>query len=576
MAQIRDRGLPRYAGSGSLYGFLTVLIIIEVAAITAQAYFLARAVTSLFQGTPIGEVLSSIGYFFAAFMIRYAVTHLQSMLAERFAARTARMLRNKLMQAYFRSGFVIRKKGTGHLVTLAMDGVDKVKAYAEIIGIRMIKTMVIPVVIAGFIWTLDVTSALILIATVPVVIMFMILLGKTAQAKADKQYDTYKRLSNHFIDSLKGLETLVFLGQSKKHAQRINKVNTDYRKATMSTLKVAFLSSFALDFFTSISIAFVAVGLGLRLIDGTVALFPALTILILAPEYFSPIKQVGKDYHATLDGQVAMGEINELLRDDEHSAASSDVGAMAKADSTAWSLSFTDVTVALDGKTLLDQVSLDIPEGWVGVIGSSGAGKSSLIHVLAGRLAPTSGTIRIGQEEVRSLDHRDWFDRIAYIPQQPYIFPLSLADNIRFYAPDATDKQVEKVIAQISLDDLVNSLPNGIHERIGEGGRALSGGQAQRVAIARALLSEKPVILLDEPTAHLDIETEYEIKQVMRELFRDKQVILATHRLHWMAVMDHIYMLDHGSIAASGTHEALVRGDNAYATFVKGRRGEMI
>ncbi|WP_217585810.1 thiol reductant ABC exporter subunit CydD [Lentibacillus saliphilus] len=582
MKRTRNRGLPRYAGSGLLHGLLIPLTIIEVAAIIAQAFFLARAVTFLFKGTPIAEIWSDVGFFFLAFILRYMITHVQTMLAERFAAKTARMLRNELMRAYFGSHlFFIQQKGVGHLVTLTMDGVDQVKTYAEIISIRMIKTFIVPAVIGVYIFTLDVASAVILVVAVPILIMFMILLGKAAKAMADKQYETYKRLSNHFIDSLKGLETLVFLGRSKKHAEKINQVNTDYRTATMRTLKVAFLSSFALDFFGSLSIAFVAVGLGLRLIEGSVDLLPALTILILAPEYFAPIKQVGKDYHATLDGQVAMAEIDGLIADQgqnkndlhQHTPLAELSEASSRLNAT---LAFDDVTVELNGNHLLNHMSFEMQKGWIGIIGPSGSGKSSLISVLAGRLQPTSGTIRIGDDERAALDFPEWFDQIAYIPQQPYIFPVSLADNIRFYAPDATDEQIEGIVGQIGLADFVKTLPNGIHEHIGEGGRMLSGGQEQRVAIARALLSDKPIILLDEPTAHLDVETEYEIKQVMRDVFAHKHVILATHRLHWMNEMDDIYMLDAGQIVDHGTHQALIEKQGAYYEFIHWKGGRKL
>lgn len=577
MKQTRARGLPQYKGSHVLHGLLIPLTILEVAAIIAQAFFLARAVTFLFDRTPLTDITSEIGFFFLAFVLRHLLAHIQKGLAERYAHNTTQMLREKLMESYFsRNLFLIQKKGTGHLATLTMDGVDQVKTYLEIISIRMINTFIMPAAIVVYVWTIDRTSAVILVVTVPVVIMFMILLGKAAQAMADKQYETYKRLSNHFIDSLKGLETLVFLGKSKAHAKNINRVNTNYRKATMRTLKVAFLSSFALDFFTSISIAFVAVSLGLRLIEGQIDLLPALTILVLAPEYFSPIKQVGKDFHATLDGQVAMAEIDDVLQQNEETDAQATRSALAdipiKTNMNDFQLSLHDISVAVDGDNLLSQLSVTIPPGWTGVVGSSGSGKTSLINVLAGRLDPTSGTINLGGSNLQALDHPDWYEQIAYIPQQPYIFPLTLADNIRFYAPDSSDATVQQVIMDIGLNDFISTLPKGIHESIGEGGRMLSGGQAQRVAIARALLSNKPIILLDEPTAHLDIETEYEIKQVMRRLFHDKHVILATHRLHWMNDMNSIVMLKDGTVAESGTHAEMIKNQSTYQQFVQWRK----
>src|SRR5699024_5494946 len=371
-------------------------------------------------------------------------------------------------------------------------------------------------------------------------------------------------------DSLKGLETLTYLGKSRDHAKKIHRVSSDYRKATMKTLRVAFLSSFALDFFTSLSIAFVAVGLGLRLIEGEILLLPALTILILAPEYFSPIKDVGKDYHATLDGQIAMAEIEALLDSKQRRLHQEKQAPIAWGQNS--SLAFHEVTVKAENKRLLENISFQAENGWIGIVGAIGAGKSTLINVLAGRLMPAAGTIEVNGNVFDSLNHEAWFEKIAYIPQHPYIFPLSLADNIRFYEPSAPDEDVISIIEKIGMQDFVDTLPNGVDERIGEGGRSLSGGQEQRIAIARALISDKPIILLDEPTAHLDNGTEYEVKQLTLELFAGKLVFLATHRLHWMKEMDQIIMLEEGKLIEQGTHERLLANKETYKKFLEWKK----
>lgn len=570
MDKQRKKGLPVYQGAGKVYSLLIILIIGETIAVIAQAFFLARAITFLFQGMPVGETVTDIGFFFVAFVLRYVFVHMESFIAETYAASSVNIMRNQLVKRFFHDGFLFGGKiGTGHLVTLAMEGVDYVKKYIEIIGIRMFKTFIMPVMIVVFVFLYDKISAVILIFTVPIVIIFMILLGMAAEKMADKQFTTYTRLSNHFIDSLRGLETLAYLGKSRAHAKKIERVSGDYRKATMKTLRVAFLSSFALDFFTSLAIAFVAVGLGLRLIDGHITLLPALTILILAPEYFAPIKQVGKDYHATLDGQVAMNRIEALL--DEKRTRDNPESEKKALPTNMKSVAMKQVTVEKEGKYLLTDISFTTERGWIGIVGETGAGKSTLISVLAGRLTTAMGNIEV--DGVNVDYHRDdWYDKIAYIPQHPYIFPLSLADNIRFYEPEASDESVAEMIKKIGLASLVEQLPNGMNEMIGEGGRSFSGGQAQRIAIARALLSEKPVVLLDEPTAHLDIETEYDIKQLMLEVFQDKMVVLATHRLHWMRDMNQVILLEAGKMQAKGSHDNLVAGNTAYRRFIDWKR----
>jgi len=559
----RKKGLPSYPGSRKLYASLTILIIFETIGIIAQAYFLARAITLLFDRAPLNDTVPYIALFLLAFILRYALSHLQGYLTENYAQKTSINLRKKLVRAYFHQGQqFIQTEGTGRLVTLAIEGIDQLKKYLEIISIRMIRTFIVPLMIVLYVYTLDKISAVILVVTVPIIIIFMILLGLAAQKMADKQYATYRVLSNHFLDSLKGLETLKYLGQSVKHVYKINKVSKRYREATVKTLRVAFLSSFALDFFTSLSIAFVAVGLGFRLIDGAMVLFPALTILLLAPEYFSPIKEVGSDFHATLDGQVAMGAIDKIIAEDEKSETAD------QATSFAWTpssqITLKDINVGDKGSLILKNINFSWQgTGMIGIIGESGAGKSTLINLLASFLSPTSGEFKIDDKDVNTMEN-DWLKNIAYIPQHPYIFPASLADNIRFYAPEATDENVKQVIHEIELEDFVNDLPEGMHQRIGEGGLTLSGGQEQRIAMARVLLSDKPIILLDEPTAHLDIETEYEVKQVMLRVFKNRLVFLATHRLHWMHHMDDIIVLDDGQIAEQGTHNQLVKKTGTY------------
>ncbi|ALC53477.1 thiol reductant ABC exporter subunit CydD [Bacillus sp. S70] len=570
----RKRGLPSYPGSRILYVALTIISILEAFSIIAQTIFLARAITFLFHGETVQTILSEIVYFGIAFAARNIVVRTSQILVERFAEKTGSLLRKQLIEAYFTLGpRYVQTVGTGHLVTLSIEGIEKFKTYIELTIPKMIRSSIVPGLIVLYVFTLDIESGIILVVTIPIVIIFMILLGLAAQKMADSQYEIYRVLSNHFVDTLKGLETLKYLGKSEQHEGKIEKVSKRYRKATMRTLRVAFLSSFALDFFTSLSIAFVAVGLGIRLIDGTIILLPALTILILAPEYFLPIKQVGANYHATLDGQIAMEQIEEILQQ-QKGIQKKDLN-----EDIVWnassSLKLQDIKVnnAESEKAILEGINFTWEgNGAIGVIGESGAGKSTLIDVLAGFLSPSSGKMLVNGVEVDGSTREDWQKNIAYIPQQPYIFPLSLKDNIRFYETNATDEEVERVINEVGLRSLVTSLPNGIHERIGEGGRMLSGGQEQRVAMARALLSKKPIILLDEPTAHLDIETEFEIKQAMLRLFNGKLVFLATHRLHWMKQMDHILILNKGEMKESGTYEELLENETLH--FHREERGE--
>jgi len=564
------KDLLQYKGMKRILAALTVLTCMQGAAIIMQAEWLAEAVTRLFNGERVGSLVPLIILFTAAFLFRHAVTLVRQRLIFDYAAKTGADLRKKFLENLFQSGpRLARKEGTGHVVTLAMEGIAQFRRYLELFLPKMISMAVIPPAVVCYVFFKDTSSAAVLMITLPILIAFMILLGYAAKRKADSQWKTYEMLSNHFTDSLRGLETLKVLGMSCSHTKNIFHVSERYRKATMGTLKIAFLSSFALDFFTMLSVATVAVFLGLGLVDGTIILEPALAILILAPEFFLPVREVGNDYHATLNGREAGKAIKAILE-------SPGFKDEAPLDLERWSdndqIEFKDVEVRHDEEenSSLSGISLSFKgKKKIGIIGESGAGKSTLIDVLGGFLETKSGVIKVGGKERTHLQTDSWQNQLLYIPQHPYIFPDTLGANIRFYHPGASDEEVEQAARAAGLTELIDQLPSGLEERIGEGGRALSGGQAQRTAVARAFLGNRPILLLDEPTAHLDIETEYELKKKMLKLFEDKLVFMATHRLHWMLDMDEIIVLKNGQVAETGTHQELIEKRGVYYELVQ-------
>ncbi|TKH46442.1 thiol reductant ABC exporter subunit CydD [Paenibacillus terrae] len=568
---------------------LAALSLAQGAAVIAQAIFLAKAVTILFDKHPLVMAWPSLALFFAAFAARHTMIWLQRRTAGRFAEASGASLRERLLARLFERGPVFAaKEGSGKLVTLALDGVDRFRTYLELSIPRMIDMMCVTILVLVSVFTLDVISGVILTATMPILVGFFILLGLAARKQADKQWRSYRLLSHHFTDSLRGLQTLRFLGRSREHGATVGKVSDQYRTATMRTLRVAFLSSFALDFFSMLSVAFVAVGLGLRLISGSVGLEAALAVLILAPEYFMPVRQLGSDYHASLDGKEAWGAMRSILGTENEAAQPTDSVDIltgsgrtdnAMGDGHALNITGQD-TIRLkdicllneDGSARLDHISASVEPhmNMIGIVGASGAGKTTLLSLLGGFAEPTSGELNVNGWALAGDNKAEWQRHIAYIPQHPYLFSASLADNIRFYEPEASNEQVEWAIDAVGLRELMDGLPNGLDEPIGEAGRTLSGGQAQRIALARALLSNRPVILLDEPTAHLDIETEWELKQTILSVFQHKRVFLATHRLHWMPDMDCIWMMNQGRLEEAGSHKQLVARKGGYYRLLTG------
>ncbi|MGA8944265.1 MAG: thiol reductant ABC exporter subunit CydD [Thermoactinomyces sp.] len=570
-----DRKLLKLPGVKFLLLELTIFALIQSAAIILAAIWLAEVITALFSGEPLQEQFAKMGLFLLAFLFRYGAASIQQRLAYRFAERTGTDVRKRLMDKLFQYGPRFAKaEGTGNLVTLVLEGVSQFRTYLELFLPRMIGTAITPALILIYVFTLDFMSGVILLVTMPILIGFLILIGLAARKHTEKQWKSFRILSNHFVDSLRGLETLKFLGRSRQHSKVIGEVSNEYRAATMRTLRVAFLSSFALELFTMLSVASVAVSLGLRLINGDILLLPALTVLILAPEYFLPVQMVGADYHATLNGKEAGASIQSIINREEEGASSSELpAAFAWTDKSRLKLFSIGVQYEKEGQPSLDDVSVEIQGmGKIGIIGESGAGKSTLIDVLAGFRNPSSGEFMLDGTKLQSLTNDVWRRETTYIPQHPYLFNVSLSENIRFYKPDATQEEVEQAISAAGLSSLVEQLPNGLDELIGNGGRQLSGGQEQRVALARAFLSARPILLLDEPTAHLDIETEYELKKTMLRLFENKLVFFATHRLHWMPHMDRIIVLDKGKVAEIGTHQELVARKGVYYQLLTAQR----
>ncbi|MEK4325410.1 thiol reductant ABC exporter subunit CydD [Paenibacillus sp. FSL R7-0312] len=574
-----DKNLLGYKGVKPVFLLVGFLTLVQSLSILLLAKSLAEVVSALFAGEPLKEQGAKSLLFLLAFLVRHACAMLMSRTSYRFAEATGSSMRRQMMDKLFQLGpRLAGDRGTGNVVTLVLEGVTKFRTYLELIIPRMVGMAVTPALLLVYVYTQDTSSGVILTLTMPIIIVFMILIGMTARKQMDRQLKSYRTLSNHFVDSLRGLETLKFLGRSRSHSESIATVSDRYRSATMRTLRVAFLSSFAMDFFTMLSVASVAVSLGLRLVNEQMTLVTGLTILILAPEYFLPVRLVGADFHATLDGKEA-GEAMKSIIDRETVQAKllEPGGQEAIQDSKApgavftWnnnsSLRLNGVSVKYedDGVPSLEEVNLDF-KGYakIGIIGESGAGKSTLVDILGGFLHPTSGNITINGNGVSALTDEEWRRQTAYIPQRPYIFSGTLADNVRFYYPEATQEAVAAALESAGLSKLISSLPGGLDEMIGGGGRSLSGGQEQRVALARALLSSRPVMLLDEPTAHLDIETEYELKETMLPLFEGKLVFLATHRLHWMTDMDLVVVMQQGRVAEIGTHSELTARKGAY------------
>ncbi len=570
-----DKQIMKLPGMKQLLGLLAGLSFLQALFIIGQAYGLARAITGLWEGRPLEEQWGWILLFFCSFIARQAVIYFRSKRLDDYSYQQAADLRDQLLEKLFRVGpQIAQQQGTGNVTTMVLEGINQVENYLKLILAKIMNMSIIPWVILALVFYLDWESGLVLLLVFPLIIIFMIILGYAAQSKAEKQYRTFQLLSNHFIDSLRGIDTLKLFGVSKKYGKSIFASSERFRKATMASLKVGILSTFALDFFTTLSIAVVAVLLGLRLINEEILLFPALTILILAPEYFLPIRDFSSDYHATLDGKNAMTAVTEILHQPEAQVPA----VMVPRWQEDAQLTIDQLAFSYEEKAALTDINLNVT-GFkkIGIIGLSGSGKSTLINTLSGFLVPDSGEISLGGAKTTAFRQASWQEQLIYIPQNPYIYRLTLQENVAFYQPTATKEAVLKAIEVAGLTELLAELPQGLDTMLGEGERHLSGGQAQRIALARAFLDQqRKILLFDEPTAHLDIETEVALKERMLPLMENRLVFFATHRLHWMEEMDEIIVMDQGRIVEQGTLAQLQQKQGAFTELVNGMRREQL
>ncbi|MGV8974748.1 thiol reductant ABC exporter subunit CydD [Lactococcus lactis] len=566
-----DKSLFELPGVRRMFPILGILAVFQFIAIAGQALFLATAITKLWQGQLFSHTIPWVLGFFACFLSREIINFGRSKALDKLAYQLATKLRGDMLDKFFRLGPVaIANLGSGSAATTVITGIDQVENYIKLVLSKVLNMMIIPMLILIPVYFLDWQSGIVLTLTFPFAIIFMILLGYAAQGRAERQYKTFQYLSNHFLDSLRGISTLKYFGLSKDYSNSIYKTSEDFRKETMGALRIAMLSTFALDFFASLSVAVVALFLGLRLISGDILLFPALAALILAPEYFLPLRDFASDYHATLNGKNALAAVNEVLSTEENTLS-------VLTEKVTWSansqLQLTELGKIYDTGRGISNVNLSV-NGFkkIAIVGNSGSGKSTLLSMLAGFLKPTAGEIKLNEQSLTSLTDENYRQSVQFIPQKTYIFAGTFRENLAFYEPDSTDDEIKAAAKLAGLESLIDEI--GLDGQIGASGRTISGGQAQRVALARAFLSHtRNILFLDEPTAHLDIETELEIKANILPLLENKLVFIATHRLHWLSSMDLVIVLNEGQVAGIGTPAQLLSENTYYQKLLSQMRG---
>jgi ATP-binding cassette subfamily C protein CydD len=555
MAMVRQTGwlFPAVVLFGLISGGLIIL----------QSLQLSQIINSVFlEAATLAQVAGSLRWLLAVVFVRVLFTLLNETLANQMAVRIKTALRSLLLQKIDRLGPAYITRGqSGELVTTALQGIEALDAYFSQYLPQVLLAAFLPLMILAVVFPLDWVSGLVFLLTAPLIPFFMALVGRASETETKRQWKALTRLGADFLDTLQGLTTLKLLGQGRNQIQRVTEVSDRYRDATMNVLRITFLSALVLELLATISTAVVAVEVGLRLLYGHLQFQQAVFVLLLAPEFYQPLRNLGARYHAGMNGVTASVRIFQLLDEPEPQRLS-----LENPTPLMWSpqqlfeLNFQSVSFAYpdQAQDALHQIDLTLTSGRsYALVGRSGAGKSTLFRLLLRFIEPGSGSLLWNDTDVRSFALSEWRQHVSWVGQRPMLFNTSVRENIRLLDEHYSDANIWQALEQAHLAEFIHSLPDRLDTPLGEWGSRLSGGQSQRIALARAFLRDTPLLLLDEPNAHLDPELEVELVESMRRLMVGKTTLTIAHRLNSFRSADELIVLEAGQVVQRGTFAAL-------------------
>ena len=548
---LRARAARRLLAADVALGLGTALLVL------VQATLIADIVTRAFDGAPLREVRNQLVVLGLAFAARGVLAWGFEVVGRRAASSVLSELRLALVERRLRAHpAALDGADGGEIAAAAVQGVADLEAYFARYLPQVILAAIVPLVVLGWVGAIDLGSALLMLITLPLVPLFMWLIGRYTAERTRERWLALRLLSTHFLDVVRGLPTLRAFNRSRAQATTIAEVGERYRRAAMGTLRVGFLSGSVLELAATLGVALVAVTVGVRLADGGLGLQAALTVLILAPELYAPLRQLGAQFHASANGLAVADRMLGLL---EAPPAVATGGRLVPPNPAEALVRLERVSFAYPSRPdlVLDELDLELlPGETVALVGASGTGKSTVATLLLRFADPLDGRITVGGIDLAECRTDVWRRLLAWVPQRPTIFRGTVADNIRLGAPRASAGRTREAAMLAGADRFVRALPHGYETIVGDGGRPLSAGERRRIALARAFLREAPFVILDEPTADLDRLSADVVAEAVERLRPGRTVLLIAHRTELVHHADRVVSLDSDGTPFVRTNEA--------------------
>jgi ATP-binding cassette, subfamily C, bacterial CydD len=550
MRALDPRLLRRARPARVLLGVDAAIGIVAAVLLLFQASLLARVVARAFDGASLHAVSTALLLLLLVFAGRAVLAWAFEVAGRRAASSVLSGLRLELVEQRLRQPTSNDGSASAEIATTAVQGVDSLEAYFARYLPQVVLACVVPVAVLAWVAAVDVTSALVLLLTLPLVPVFMWLIGRYTEEQTRRRWQSLRLLSTHFLDVVRGLPTLRAFNRGEEQAARVAEASERYREATMATLRVSFLSGSVLELAATLGVALAAVTVGVRLADGGIGLEAGLTVLVLAPELYQPLRRLGAEFHASADGLAVAERMLDLVDEPQARAVAGRAIAPSPADAP---VRLEGVSFSYPERSSLVLALLDLelcPCETVALVGESGSGKSTVAALLLKLREPAAGRVTVAGADLASCDPREWRRHVAWLPQRPTLFRGTVADNIRLGDPHASGEAARAAAQLAGANAFVERLPRGYETIVGDGGRALSAGEVQRLALARVLVRAAPLVILDEPTANLDPESAELVGAAIEHLRADRTVLLITHSVSAARQADRVVELVAGRAEA--------------------------